>query len=43
MAGTSPAMTSQENAGSDPWGRQAQAGYKPTWDTYAYNSTMAAE
>jgi len=24
------------------WGNQATEGYKPTWDTYAYNSTMQA-
>ena len=25
------------------WGNQADAGYRPTWDTYAYNSAVAAE
>ena len=25
------------------WGNQANAGYRPTWDTYTYNSTVAAE
>ena len=25
------------------WGNQAEASYKPTWDTYAYNSAVAAE
>lgn len=25
------------------WGNQADADYKPTWDTYAYNSSIAAE
>jgi len=25
------------------WGHQADAGYRPTWDTYAYNSAVAAE
>ena len=25
------------------WGNQAQANYRPTWDTYAYNSTVPAE
>jgi hypothetical protein len=25
------------------WGNQAQADYKPTWNTYAYNSAIPAE
>src|SRR5688572_32665397 len=25
------------------WGNQAQAGYRPTWDTYTYNSAVPAE
>lgn len=25
------------------WGNQADADYKPTWDTYKYNSSVAAE
>jgi N6-adenosine-specific RNA methylase IME4 len=25
------------------WGHQADADYRPTWDTYAYNSAVAAE
>jgi N6-adenosine-specific RNA methylase IME4 len=25
------------------WGNQADHGYKPTWDTYGYNSAVAAE
>lgn len=25
------------------WGNQAEAGYRPTWDTYAYNSAVPAE
>ena len=25
------------------WGNQADDSYKPTWDTYAYNSSVAAE
>jgi N6-adenosine-specific RNA methylase IME4 len=25
------------------WGNQADEGYRPTWDTYAYNSGLAAE
>jgi N6-adenosine-specific RNA methylase IME4 len=25
------------------WGNQADEGYEPTWATYAYNSTIAAE
>ncbi|MEM1315469.1 MAG: MT-A70 family methyltransferase [Pseudomonadota bacterium] len=25
------------------WGNQADDGYEPTWDTYAYNSKVAAE
>jgi len=25
------------------WGNQADDGYEPTWATYAYNSTIAAE
>lgn len=25
------------------WGNQADADYKPTWDTYKYNSSLAAE
>ncbi|MEM1038011.1 MAG: MT-A70 family methyltransferase [Pseudomonadota bacterium] len=25
------------------WGNQADADYKPTWNTYSYNSTVAAE
>jgi len=25
------------------WGNQADEDYKPTWDTYAYNSSIAAE
>jgi N6-adenosine-specific RNA methylase IME4 len=25
------------------WGKQADAHYKPTWETYAYNSAMPAE
>lgn len=25
------------------WGNQADADYKPTWDTYKYNSSIAAE
>lgn len=25
------------------WGNQAEEAYKPTWDTYAYNSAVAAE
>jgi N6-adenosine-specific RNA methylase IME4 len=25
------------------WGNQAAADYKPTWDTYSYNSAVAAE
>jgi N6-adenosine-specific RNA methylase IME4 len=32
-----------ERPGWVTWGHQAQAGYKPTWDTYAYNSAVAAE
>jgi N6-adenosine-specific RNA methylase IME4 len=25
------------------WGNQAEAGYKPSWKTYAYNSAAPAE
>lgn len=25
------------------WGNQADSGYEPTWSTYGYNSTLAAE
>jgi N6-adenosine-specific RNA methylase IME4 len=25
------------------WGNQAEAGYKPSWKTYAYNSAVAAD
>ena len=25
------------------WGNQADEDYKPDWDTYAYNSSVAAE
>ena len=27
----------------ESWGHQADAGYEPTWKTYAYNSAVAAE
>ncbi|AOF97422.1 MT-A70 family methyltransferase [Sphingobium sp. RAC03] len=29
--------------GWDVWGNQADDSYKPTWDTYSYNSAIAAE
>jgi len=29
--------------GWDVWGNQADDAYKPTWDTYGYNSSVAAE
>ncbi len=29
--------------GWECWGNQATADYRPTWDTYAYNSAIAAE
>ena len=32
-----------ERPGWVTWGHQARADYKPTWDTYAYNSAVAAE
>jgi N6-adenosine-specific RNA methylase IME4 len=32
-----------ERPGWTVWGNQADADYEPTWKTYAYNSTMAAE
>jgi N6-adenosine-specific RNA methylase IME4 len=32
-----------ERPGWTSWGNQADAGYRPTWDTYAYNSSVAAE
>ncbi len=32
-----------ERAKWEVWGNQADIGYVPTWDTYSYNSTLAAE
>jgi N6-adenosine-specific RNA methylase IME4 len=32
-----------ERAGWETWGNQADADYAPTWNTYAYNSAVAAE
>jgi len=32
-----------ERRGWKVWGNQADAGYAPSWRTYAYNSVMAAE
>jgi len=29
--------------GWEAWGNQADESYKPTWDTYGYNSALAAE
>lgn len=32
-----------KRAGWTVWGNQAEDDYKPTWDTYKYNSSLAAE
>jgi N6-adenosine-specific RNA methylase IME4 len=32
-----------ERPGWTVWGNQAVPGYRPTWDTYSYNSAVAAE
>lgn len=32
-----------ERPGWTVWGNQADKGYAPTWDTYAYNSAIPAE